>query len=267
MASASANAMSARASSKSPEPALGFSVPDQMEVDRPGSRGRPEDPFVLASPAHASLSSDFEQALIPPTSSASRLPTTVPSSVTSAPTSHQSHVAISAQQNIDYNTYASQDVHHFVNSETSSSSSPATRTFGQPSTHETSVSSFPPPITQHGLNHPIRRPRTSTVFSSATDLAAHYGIPQRLPPAPRTTPRQQPPAPKPAQVYPDFQTLSANYLNMLSNKPTDNTMAATSTTNVAAPAAAVTTADLNAPLIPTNAEDHLRDIAAMLGHG
>ncbi|CAA7270699.1 unnamed protein product [Cyclocybe aegerita] len=51
---------------------------------------------------------------------------------------------------------------------------------------------------------------------------------------------------------------------MLSNKPTDNSMAATSTTNAPVSAAAVTTADLNAPLIPTNAEDHLRDIAAML---
>jgi hypothetical protein len=83
------------------------------------------------------------------------------------------------------------------------------------------------------LNIRTHRPRTyNQVFHSTSDLAAHHGIPQSLPPPPRTTPRR---SSEPEQI-PDFSlsTLCSNYLNMLaSNKssepssaPEDNSTAA-----------------------------------------
>ena len=62
--------------------------------------------------------------------------------------------------------------------------------------------------------------RTSQVFTNTSDLAAHYGIPQFLPPVPRTTPRrissdsldQTPPEPQ-------FASLCSDYLTMLSQEP------------------------------------------------
>jgi len=85
------------------------------------------------------------------------------------------------------------------------------------------------------LNIQTHRPRTyNQVFHSTSDLAAHHGIPQLLPPLPRTTPRR---SSEPEQI-PDFSlsTLCSNYLNMLaSNKssepssvPEDNSTAALS---------------------------------------
>ncbi|KJA20137.1 hypothetical protein HYPSUDRAFT_829602 [Hypholoma sublateritium FD-334 SS-4] len=141
-------------------------------------------------------------------------PATVPSSHTSA--AHFDSVAISAFQN-NNNTYTSQDVHLFVNSSTSHPPSSAPRNFGQSSTPlETPVSSSSQPPSHHVLTHPIRRPRTSHMPAQHAQL--------------------------------DFQTLSANYLNMLSQKPTENTMAAHSTSTMST----VTPADLEAPVIPAD---------------
>ena len=195
-----------------------------------------------------------EQELIPTTSRLSRLPPKVPLSPQSSPI-NSDKVAIPAYEN--YNkTYSSQDVHLPVINSASSSSSTATRPFGQPSTPlETSVSG---PLSNHVLTHPIRRPRTSTqVFQSSTDLAAHYGIPQRLPPAPRTSYLQ----PQQTSPLPDFQTLSANYLNMLSNKPSDTSVAAPSTP---AMPSTLTPAELTAPVIPTPSGEMTADQISQL---
>ena len=203
----------------------------------------------------------IDQELIPKTSRLTRLPSKVPLSPKTTP-SNPDKVAIPAFQNTN-DKYSSQDVHLLVNSSASSTSSTATRSFGQPSTPlETSVSSFSQPLSNHVLTHPIRRPsRTSNqVFQSSTDLAAHYGIPQRLPPAPRTTTRYlQPPAPQPSSPLSDFQTLSANYLNMLSNKTTDTPVAASSTP-------AMSSTELTAPVIPTDfTADQIKQMAELIG--
>ncbi|KAF8869736.1 hypothetical protein CPB84DRAFT_962431 [Gymnopilus junonius] len=117
-----------------------------------------------SAPAVANVTVDFvDKELIPPTSRLSRLPLT--SKVPSSPLfpSNTTPVAISVSHQSNTNNYSGQDVHSIVNNVTSSSSSSATRTFGQPSSQlETSVSSFSQPLNQHGLtHHPIRRPRTS----------------------------------------------------------------------------------------------------------
>ncbi|KAH9047696.1 hypothetical protein EDB84DRAFT_1263444 [Lactarius hengduanensis] len=71
----------------------------------------------------------------------------------------------------------------------------------------------------HGsLNPQAHRPRTyNQVFHSTSDLAAHHGIPESLPPPPRTTPRSSEPDP-----IPDFSlsSLCSNYLTMLSSNKT-----------------------------------------------
>jgi hypothetical protein len=75
-------------------------------------------------------------------------------------------------------------------------------------------------------NHPSR-PRTSTqLFPLLPDLAAHYGIPQLLPPAPRTTPRKSslPSSDHPQESIDSFAQVCSNYLNMLSQNPGDNPM-------------------------------------------
>jgi hypothetical protein len=73
------------------------------------------------------------------------------------------------------------------------------------------------------LNPPAHRPRTyNQVFHSSSDLAAHHGIPQSLPPPPRTTPRH----PSESEPIPDFSlsSLCSNYLTMLaSNKNPEQT--------------------------------------------
>jgi len=66
------------------------------------------------------------------------------------------------------------------------------------------------------LNSSTHRPRTyNQVFHSTSDLAAHHGIPQSLPPPPRTTPRRS----SEPESIPDFSlsSLCANYLTMLSS--------------------------------------------------
>jgi hypothetical protein len=181
-----------------------------------------------------------EHELIPSTSRLSRLPAKVPASpVLSA--SPPTATAIPAHQNTT-TTNTGHDVPFSVNT------SPV----------HTSAASFTPPLTQHDLKHPIRRPRTSAnIFQSSTDLAAHYGIPQRLPPAPSTT-YQPPSSPKQPTPLVDFQTLSQNYLNMLSNKPTVAPAAP-----MDAMATDVSAAELHAPVVPPDTET-LHEIAAML---
>jgi Basic region leucine zipper len=89
-------------------------------------------------------------------------------------------------------------------------------------------SNFHSSVPQHvPINDSHNRPRTSTqVFHRTSDLAAHYGIPTFLPPAPSTIPRRaqttdshpQPPS------QPEFADICSNYLNMLAQKPGDNNM-------------------------------------------
>jgi len=70
----------------------------------------------------------------------------------------------------------------------------------------------------HGsLNPKTTRPRTyNQVFHSTSDLAAHHGIPESLPPLPRTTPHRS------SDPIPDFSlsSLCSNYLTMLASNNT-----------------------------------------------
>ncbi|KAG1860149.1 hypothetical protein DFJ58DRAFT_779634 [Suillus subalutaceus] len=87
--------------------------------------------------------------------------------------------------------------------------------------------------TRHvAINSNSTRQTTSTpVFNNISDLAAHYGIPQSLPSAPRTTPSRPEPG-EPSSTLsvesfgptnsPDFANLCSNYLNMLSQKIDNN---------------------------------------------
>jgi hypothetical protein len=166
-------------------------------------------------------------------------------------------------QNSPLNTSSGQDV-HFVNASASSVRSPAISTIGPNTPLETLVSSFPPPLTQNDLKHPIRRPRTSTqVFQSSTDLAAHYGIPQRLPPVPSTSSRQHPVSPSEQTDLADFLTLSQNYINMLSNKDTDPV----ATHSVPTMHTPVLPTELSAPVVSHTETDTLDELAALISMG
>lgn len=167
-------------------------------------------------------------------------------------------VAISASYSNSTQQHSSHDVHDLVNSSASLLSSPATRTYGHLSNlPETSVSSSSQLLTNHVINHPIRRPRTHTkVFQSSKDLAAHYGIPEILPPTPRTTHHQ--PAKSPII---DFHTLSSNYLSMLSRNPSDNT---NMTDSVAPLPTSISPEELTAPVIPDKDVDLAKSLPAML---
>jgi len=214
---------------------------------------------ALHAPSFADTPDLIERELIPTKSRLSRLPTPVPLDphhIASPPAS-----AIPAQ-NSPLNTSSGQNV-HFVNASASSVRSPAISTIGTPL--ETIVSSFSPPLTQNDLKHPIRRPRTSTqVFQSSTDLAAHYGIPQRLPPVPSTSSRQHPASPSSNEQtdLADFLTLSQNYINMLSNKDSDP-VATYSLPTMHTPVLP----ELNAPVVSPIETDTLDELAALIGMG
>lgn len=233
---------------------MGSYESNQMQVQSPSSPPF-SDIFSYRHQPHA-LWGDYtnirDQELIPPTSRLSRLPTKQPSLL------NTTRAAISASHT-NYQSPTGHDVHDFVNTSSSLPSSTVPRTFGLPSSlPETSVSS-PQLLTNHVLNHPIRRPRTHTkVFQSSRDLAAHYGIPEILPPAPRTSNIHQP-AKSPLL---DFQTMSSNYLSMLSRNPSDNN---DMTDPVAPPATSVRPEDLSAPVIPDEDVDVAKSLAAMLG--
>ena len=197
-----------------------------------------------------------DQELIPPTSRLSRLPSKQITFV------NTTSVAISASYTNSTQTQPSHDVHDFVNASASLTSSPVSRTSGHLSNlPETTVSSSSQLLTNNNvLNHPIRRPRTHTkVFQSSKDLAAHYGIPEILPPAPRTSSLHQ--SVKSPLI--DFQTLSSNYLSMLSRNPSDNTNMPTEP--VAPLPTSVSPEELCAPVIPDKDVDVAKTLSAMLG--
>ncbi|KAG5644317.1 hypothetical protein DXG03_008675 [Asterophora parasitica] len=152
-----------------------------------------------------------------------------PSTVLPRPSpSHPTTSTAIPASNYTHNINTCQDVPIPVNSSASYLSSPVTRTDAFSHYLGPSVSSSSTP-SHHVLTHRRQRPRTSNqVFTSSYGIAPH-GIPQSLPPAPSTAPRRnQPPPVQPP--LPDFNSLASNYLNMLSQKPTDNTMTAHSTT-------------------------------------
>ena len=226
--------------------------PNQMQVKSPSS-----PPCSEIFSRHTFLRDNthiHDQELIPTTSRLSRLP--------SKQTTHvnTTSVEISASYTNSSQQQSSHDVHDFVNASASLISSPVSRTYGQLSNlPETTVSSSSQLLTHHVINHPIRRPRTHTkVFQSSKDLAAHYGIPEILPPAPRTSNFYQ--SAKSPTI--DFQTLSSNYLSMLSRNPSENT-------NMTDPVAPLPTLaspeELWAPVIPDKNVDVVKSLPAMLG--
>jgi len=174
----------------------------------------------------ASRDCDLNGKLIEPSSprsrSSSRLPTLPPSTnqnLISLPES-----AISPNSNtIPYN-FTRQDVRNTVISSSVPYSIPT-------SSRNVKDSSTPvdSPLSNYddSLNSNSTRPRTSTqLFPLLPDLAAHYGIPQLLPPAPRTTPRNPSPPSSSTSNHPQpalpFEQVCSNYLNMLSQKPEDS---------------------------------------------
>ena len=212
---------------------------------------------IFSHPPRALLGDNtntHDQELISPTSRLSRLPAKQSSPTNSNP------VAISASQTNYIQTQSGHDVHDFVNTSASLTSLPVPRTFGHlPNIPETSVSSSSQLLTNHVINHPIRRPRTlNRVFQSSRDLAAQYGIPEILPPAPRTSSHQQPTK----SPILDFQTLSSNYLSMLSRNPSDNT---NMTDPVTPLPVAVSPEELSAPVIPEEDLGMATSLPSMLG--
>jgi hypothetical protein len=207
-------------------------------------------------PPFADTPDFLEHQLIPTHSRLSRLSTKVP--LETHQTATPSASAIPAHTSL-INSPLGQDV-HFVNPSTSSVRSPAISVIGPSTPLETAVSSFTPPLTQNDLKHPIRRPRT--FFQSSSDLAAHYGIPQRLPPVPSTSSRQQPvpPSSKEQTDLADFLTLSQNYINMLSNKDSDPV----TTYPVPTIQPPITPMELNAPVVSPAEADTFDQLAALI---
>ena len=232
---------------------MGSYEPNQMQLQSSGSPPRSDtfSPYTIRDNTNI-----HDRELIPPTSRLSRLPSKQLNIV------NTTGVAISASYTNSNQPHSSHDVHDFVNASASLTSSPVSRTYGHLSNPpETSVSSSSQLLTNHVINHPIRRPRTHTkVFQSSKDLAAHYGIPEVLPPAPRTlTTHHQQPAKSPII---DFHTLSSNYLSMLSRNPSDNT---NMTDPVAPLPTSVSPEELTAPVIPDKDVDLAKSLPAMLG--
>ncbi|KAJ7826990.1 hypothetical protein B0H14DRAFT_2815956 [Mycena olivaceomarginata] len=135
---------------------------------------------------------------------------------------HTTRVAISRQ-----------DVRSVLNSSASfRPPSPAPRFNAFPTTPlESPLSSFPPSPQFFG---------PPPVFPSTNELAAHYGLPQNLPPPPRPVHRRSSyqPAPKSSSPVFDFDSIRKNYLTMLSQAPSDPEPAATDHTATAPPPSA-----------------------------
>jgi len=115
---------------------------------------------------------------------------------------------------------------------------PSTRSYGftRPTTNlGSNLPSFSP--SQYGsISAPSDRPRTShPVFHSTSDLVAHHGLPQSLPPVPRTTryssttvsnsPSESTQA-STSNLDSDFSSLCSNYLAMLNKMPEDRQQSA-----------------------------------------
>ncbi|KAF7360267.1 BZIP domain-containing protein [Mycena venus] len=183
---------------------------------------------------------DFDQ---PPLTSDCRRrpPSTVPPSQTIA-SETPPHVAISVSS---YNNYSTkrQDVRSVLNSSASfRPPSPAPRFNAFPATPlETPVFGLPP------------------VFPSTNELAAHYGLPQHLPPPPRPGHRHSSshqPAPKQSSPVFDFDSIRKNYLTMLSQNPSEPE-----------PAAADNTATTVAPAeLPSATDSTMQAIRDLLGN-
>ena len=112
-------------------------------------------------------------------------------------------------------------------------------TAGQHGSSRPSTEQLTPPCDLSSQHVPINSSTWTSshpVFTTTSALAAHHGIPQSLPPVPRTTryPTQnQQPVPSSSLNPPsEFDHLVSNYLNMLSQKPTDHHHAASSASNV-----------------------------------
>ncbi|KAI0260223.1 hypothetical protein BC834DRAFT_556796 [Gloeopeniophorella convolvens] len=117
--------------------------------------------------------------------------------------------------------------HNPLNGFPATSSELSTGYSGAPSSSiESSRLSYQPSPHHGSINPSTHRPRTSytQVFHTTSDLAAHHGIPQSLPPPPRTTPRRSS-EPEPLSEF-SLSSLCSNYLTMLSsNKSTEQTAA------------------------------------------
>jgi len=175
--------------------------------------------FGESSPMLADTLGDDQRLTKSHDSRPSRLPATVPDSSTLL-TDLQPRSAIpAAQTHSPNNNLLGQDVCELVNS--LPSPSPASHIPVSPSLLlETSVSSL---FNQHGLTQSNSRLRTSNqVFQTGEELALHYGIPTLLPPPP--TVQKKNPLPFEESPVLDFDTLRANYLNMISQKPSETPM-------------------------------------------
>jgi hypothetical protein len=223
---ASLNGVSAAASIERP---VAFHLMDS-DFNLSSHRGR-------SPPSHttgdAGTSRDLNGKLIEPSSPhsrSSRLPTLPPSTTTLLNTPPES--AISAPIEYTYNTTRQDVPHGFVNSSATYSSTTSSigprNAYPHSSPLERPLSSFTSSDSPQddSLNHHSTRPLTSTqVFPRLPDLAAHYGIPQLLPPAPRPIPRRPSLASPSTSNQPEsFAQVCSNYLNMLSQSPADNTM-------------------------------------------
>ncbi|KIK90902.1 hypothetical protein PAXRUDRAFT_658625 [Paxillus rubicundulus Ve08.2h10] len=141
------------------------------------------------------------------------------------------HSAISHQ----YNSYTSQHVFRPRELVNQAPISPHSGPFSNPGQHVShnflESSELSSSSARHvAINSHSARPRTSNqVFKNISDLASHYGIPQFLPVAPRTTPRRtdhgEPSSSAQLDNFsssPDFVNLCSNYLTMLSQNPGEN---------------------------------------------
>jgi hypothetical protein len=196
------------------------------------------------SPRPASRDCDMNGTLIEPSSprcrSSSRLPTLPPSANHNLISLPESAISPNSNTTNPYNI-TRQDVRKTVISSSAPYSQPTTtqsRNVKDPTTPVDSPHSNYS-LSDDSLNSNSTRPRTSQLFPLLPDLAAHYGIPQLLPPAPRPTPRN-PSSPStstpnhPPVALNPFEQVCSNYLTMLSQKP-DESLASEATSPVADP--------------------------------
>ncbi|TFK52396.1 hypothetical protein OE88DRAFT_1397816 [Heliocybe sulcata] len=139
---------------------------------------------------------------------------------------------IPSHENNDYNTYIRQDVRpHQLSAAHPAPSRSISRHHGHIAARplESNLSSVSRNSPQHeSITQSSSRLRTLTSVSyTVSDLASQYGIPQQLPPVPRTTPRQRPEFVEPSEpAYPAFPSILSNYLAMLNENPEERQTAA-----------------------------------------